>query len=71
MFNWSCLMNFAYRNDPPDPQVHWHFRPRYKHPVDFAGEKFEDRAFGSHYERGTKRKVSDIVAKKIAQAIHI
>jgi diadenosine tetraphosphate (Ap4A) HIT family hydrolase len=49
MFNWSCLMNLAYRNNPPDPQVHWHFRPRYNHPVKFADEIFTDPNFGSHY----------------------
>lgn len=49
MFNWACLMNLAYREVPPNPQVHWHFRPRYNHPVEIAGEKFEDPNFGSHY----------------------
>lgn len=37
MFNWTCLMNLAYQNTPPDPHVHWHFRPRYDHKVSFAG----------------------------------
>lgn len=69
MFNWTCLMNLAYQNDPPDPHVHWHFRPRYKQAVQFAGETFEDAAFGSHYQRGTERKVSDGVAGRIVEAI--
>lgn len=68
MFNWTCLMNLAYKNDPPDPHVHWHFRPRYKDAVSFAGETYEDDAFGKHYERGTERKVSDEVALQIVEA---
>lgn len=54
MFNWACLMNFAYRNNPPDPQVHWHVRPRYDHVVDFAGKSWSDQAFSDHYVRGKK-----------------
>lgn len=49
MFNWACLMNNAYRESPPNPQVHWHFRPRYDHSVEFAGETFTDPNFGEHY----------------------
>ncbi len=69
MFNWTCLMNLAYQNDPPNPHVHWHFRPRYKSSVSFASETFEDHAFGKHYERGTERKVSDEMATNITLAI--
>lgn len=49
MFNWACLMNNAYHESPPNPQVHWHFRPRYDHSVEFAGEAFADPNFGKHY----------------------
>lgn len=52
MFNWSCNMNDAYRNDPPDPQVHWHVIPRYGRPIEFAGEVFEDKNFGRHHLKG-------------------
>jgi diadenosine tetraphosphate (Ap4A) HIT family hydrolase len=48
MFNWSCLMNNAYQNNPADPQVHWHFRARYRHPVEFNGTTFRDPNFGHH-----------------------
>lgn len=65
MFNWSCLMNGAYQNDPPNPHVHWHLMPRYKNPVEFAGQKFEDKEFGRHYARSTESPVSDIVFNKI------
>ena len=33
MFNWSCYINFAYRENHPNPHVHWWAVPRYKHPV--------------------------------------
>ena len=46
MFNWSCSMNFAYRNTPPDPQVHWHVQPRYDHSVSFDGAMYNDPNFG-------------------------
>lgn len=57
MFNWTCLMNDAYKNDPPVPQVHWHVRPRYIKPAVFEGIEFEDREFGHHYARHTDREV--------------
>lgn len=69
MFNWTCLMNLAYQNDPPDPHVHWHFRPRYKAAVKFASETFEDIDFGQHYARGTERRVGDEQAREIVAAI--
>ena len=50
MFNWSCLMNLAYRANPPDPHVHWWLVPRYDHPVEFADARFEDPEFGSPYD---------------------
>ena len=56
MFNWTCLMNDSYKSTPPDPQVHWHVRPRYDHPVEFAGETFTDPNFAHHYLRGREDK---------------
>lgn len=47
MFNWSCLMNFAYRDTVPNPQIHWHLVPRYDHTVEFAGRSFSDPNFGN------------------------
>lgn len=51
MFNWSCLMNNAYQEDDPKPQVHLHVRPRYDKSVEFAGTQFFDHEFGHHYNR--------------------
>lgn len=48
MFNWECLMNNAYLSNPAKPQVHWHFRARYKNTVEFGGQEFSDPNFGHH-----------------------
>ncbi|MEK7636945.1 MAG: HIT family protein [Patescibacteria group bacterium] len=69
MFNWTCLMNEAYRHDPPDPRVHWHVRPRYKKAVTFAGQEFTDDKFGHHYDRKTSLSVTAETAGKISEAI--
>jgi diadenosine tetraphosphate (Ap4A) HIT family hydrolase len=50
MFNWSCYMNHAYRESPPNPHVHWWAVPRYDHSVEFGGLRFEDPHFGSPYD---------------------
>ena len=57
MFNWSCLMNNAYQEKPSHPQVHWHFIPRYDHPVEFAGKTFRDPNF-SHRSISEKTAIS-------------
>ena len=75
MFNWTCLMNNAYQNNPPNPHVHWHVRPRYKKAVNFEGLKFEDKEFGNHYASGIDRKIPEKVfteiIKKIRRAMSI
>jgi len=46
MFNWACLMNSFYKNENPDPHIHWHMMPRYRNKVIFDGETYEDKEFG-------------------------
>lgn len=55
MVNLSCLRNWAYRSENPDPpfidgrpnpHVHWHVAPRYANPVRFAEARFVDEDFG-------------------------
>ena len=55
MVNLSCLRNWAYRSDSPDPpwldgrpnpHVHWHVAPRYEHSITIAGDTFVDERFG-------------------------
>ena len=69
MFNWACLMNNAYQNEPPNPHIHWHFLPRYNHKIEFAGEIFEDLEFGHHYNIERKQEVPSIIKKKIVDKI--
>jgi diadenosine tetraphosphate (Ap4A) HIT family hydrolase len=71
MFNWCCLMNNAYQEENPQPHVHWHFRPRYRNPVEFEGQVFTDPNFGHHYLNGPndKRAVDRETLKKIAHRI--
>ena len=70
LFNWSCLMNLAYQNTPPDPHVHWHVKPRYRNPVEFAGITFEDEAFGKHYTSGQPKNVDEPTMQLIADEIN-
>jgi len=69
MFNWSCLMNNAYKEKDPQPQVHWHVRPRYNHDVIFAGRVFSDPDFGHHYNRDRKDFVDEKYLKFIVEKI--
>jgi diadenosine tetraphosphate (Ap4A) HIT family hydrolase len=69
MFNWTCLMNDAYLGANPDPQVHWHFRPRYRESVNFLGEIFTDPNFGYHYEKGTEKIISQKIRAEIIKRI--
>lgn len=48
MFNYSCLMNNAYK-DKETPQVHIHFRPRYESDITVHEEEMHDPNFGYHY----------------------
>lgn len=48
MFNFSCLMNNAYR-DNEKPHVHFHFMPRYKNEVNLFNKKYIDKHFGYNF----------------------
>lgn len=69
MFNWACLMNHAYKKNPPQPHVHWHFIPRYKVPVKFIEEIYEDLEFSNHYSLEKKKIVSRETQEQIVKAI--
>ncbi len=71
MFNWSCLMNNAFKPKikNPKPHVHFHFRPRYRKPVFYMGEKFIDEKFGYHYDRLKDKQVNDKVFQAIISKI--
>lgn len=69
MFNWSCYMNHAYRERPPDPHVHWWAVPRYGHKVEFGGLVFEDPHFGNPYDHDRVIKASKELRLEIADMI--
>ena len=71
MFNWSCLMNNAFKPhiEKPHPHIHLHFRPRYRNPVEFMGETFIDEEFGHHYDRQKDKRVSQEVFDGIRKEI--
>ncbi len=50
MFNWSCYMNLAYREEPADPHVHWWMVPRYNSAREIDGIAFADPHFGEPYD---------------------
>lgn len=65
LFNWTCLMNNAFRSQPAIPHVHWSVVPRYNEPVTFMGVKFTDPQFGYHYD--TQHTVN--LSKEMMQAL--
>ena len=69
LFNWTCLMNHAFREKPYNPHVHWHLKSRYEKTVSFAGHEFQDKEFGNHYDRTTNRKLPAETMEKIIQEI--
>jgi diadenosine tetraphosphate (Ap4A) HIT family hydrolase len=70
-FNWGCLMNSSYQEDPPGPHLHWHFIPRYREPVEFRGERFDDPCFGmsTMHDRREMVALSDEFKKDIKSKI--
>jgi diadenosine tetraphosphate (Ap4A) HIT family hydrolase len=71
MFNWSCYMNHAYRENPPNPHVHWWAVPRYAQPVDFGGELFEDPHFGNPYDHARRVDLPKNLRDEIAEKIRV
>lgn len=48
MFNFSCLMNNAYK-DNVKPNVHFHFIPRYKNELKILNKVYKDKHFGYNF----------------------
>jgi len=69
MFNWTCLMNYAYKKNPPQPWVHWHFRPRYNHEVIIDNQRFADPNFAHHYDTKKENLVDDKTYSLIIEKI--
>ena len=69
MFNWSCYMNHAYQDIPPDPHVHWWAVPRFNHPVRIGDMIFEDPHFGTPYDHNRWLEVPIAMRTQIAERI--
>jgi diadenosine tetraphosphate (Ap4A) HIT family hydrolase len=69
MFNWSCYMNHAYRENPSDPHIHWWIVPRYNHAVNADGLIFVDPHFGSPYDHSMRLGVSTEMRQHLVKLI--
>ena len=68
-FNWTCLMNDAYKNYPANPHVHWHVWPRYEDEVIVDGQTFSDPNFGHHYDKNASSNIDGFKLEKITSLI--
>jgi diadenosine tetraphosphate (Ap4A) HIT family hydrolase len=68
LINWGCLMNSFYLDSTPEPHLHWHFIPRYRETVIFAGLEFQDPHFG-HMRPRPPAKISNEVRRLICQEL--
>lgn len=69
LFNWTCLMNNAFRSHSAIPHVHWSVVPRYRSSVAFMGTKFTDPQFGYHYDPQHTREISDTMMQVVTEEI--
>lgn len=69
MFNWSCYMNHSYRDNPPEPHIHWWAVPRYNHQVQINDWIFEDTEFGNPYDHYNVVEVPSELHNQIAERI--
>jgi ATP adenylyltransferase len=69
LFNWSCLMNHAYRAVSPAPHVHWWAVPRYDHSIAVGDWIFEDPNFGDPYDHYRWLDVPDGLRQNIVEQI--
>lgn len=65
LFNWSCFKNSVFRSENPNPNIHWHFIPRYKDLVNFEGTIFQDPDFG-YIPLPVKKDIPEEMMEKIA-----
>ena len=53
--NWCCHLNNTFKVRPACPHVHFHFRPRYRHAIEFHSLTFRDHEFAHSYSRTRTR----------------
>jgi diadenosine tetraphosphate (Ap4A) HIT family hydrolase len=69
LFNWSCLMNNAFKDGSNNPHVHWHIRPRYRKSTEKYGQIFIDPEFGQHYDNKRVSIIEDKILQKIISTL--
>lgn len=69
LVNWECLMNHSFRQEPAQPHVHWHLRPRYRQPVEFDGRIYLDPNFGDRADPKHRLRVEPRDQNRIAAAL--
>ena len=69
MFNWSCLMNDAYKSTPPCPHVHLHVRPRYSALLTIGNYSFCDERFAHHYDNKLESDTTEEIINLIYQKL--
>jgi diadenosine tetraphosphate (Ap4A) HIT family hydrolase len=65
LYNWSCFKNSTFRSENPNPEIHWHFIPRYKDTRKFEGIIFQDHDFG-YIPLPLKKEIPEEIMEKIA-----
>lgn len=69
VINLSCLMNNTFQQELASPHVHYHAKPRYNKPVEFAGQWFVDRQFGHYIKDKHPNPVSEQVGRLITNRL--
>jgi diadenosine tetraphosphate (Ap4A) HIT family hydrolase len=71
LFNWGCYMNLSYRENPPQPHIHWWAVPRYNHPVTVGTMVFTDPDFGSPYDHGRWLETPPDIRRQIVEQLEL
>lgn len=69
--SWGSYMDHAYREDQPEPHIHWHIFPRYKRAVQVNGIDFDDPLYGDLFDHTKEKVVNDETILKIIDRIKI
>lgn len=68
-------MNHFYRENSPNPHIHWRAVPRYKHSVTIDDWTFENPDFGNPYNHDrwlrVPKKIQPQIAERLQQAISL
>lgn len=67
--SWCSFMDHAYREEQPEPHVHWHVFPRYKVAPQIDDAIFNDPLYGDLFDHKAERLVGDEIIEKIMQQL--